>query len=84
MFNKLNSYDKIVSIEMFEAVGKDYWDIFFKKINELLKKGGKAAFQIITISDKYYHKYSQGCRFYTKIYFSWWHSSFQRNFVQPI
>lgn len=69
VFNKINSYDKIVSIEMFEAVGKEYWNIFFKKINELLKKGGKAAFQIITISDKYYHKYSKDVDFIQKYIF---------------
>tara|TARA_Y100000590_G_scaffold194337_1_gene220816 strand:- start:89 stop:1282 length:1194 start_codon:yes stop_codon:yes gene_type:complete len=46
-----NNYDNIVSIEMFEAVGKKYWPIYFKKIKENLKINGKAVFQIITINE---------------------------------
>ena len=44
-------YDNIVSIEMFEAVGKKYWPLYFKKISENLKDAGKAVFQIITINE---------------------------------
>ncbi len=47
-----NTYDKIVSIEMFEAVGKKNWSEYFKMINRCLKRGGSAALQIITINEK--------------------------------
>ena len=44
-------YNNIISIEMFEAVGKKYWPTYFKKIKENLLDNGKAVFQIITISE---------------------------------
>ncbi|MDA7705262.1 cyclopropane-fatty-acyl-phospholipid synthase family protein, partial [Rickettsiales bacterium] len=50
-------FDNIVSIEMFEAVGKDYWNDYFAKIKECLKKDGRAMVQTIVIDDKYYDKY---------------------------
>ena len=50
-------YDAIVSIEMFEAVGSQYWDTFFSKIKSLLKKDGKAAIQTITIGDHLFEYY---------------------------
>jgi cyclopropane-fatty-acyl-phospholipid synthase len=62
-YRKLNlssAYDKIVSIEMFEAVGKKYWDLYFKILNNALKKNGKACFQIITIDDKEYNIFPGG------------------------
>lgn len=50
-------FDNIVSIEMFEAVGKKYWDNYFIKIKECLKPSGKAIIQTIVIDDKFYKKY---------------------------
>ena len=50
-------YDAIVSIEMFEAVGSEYWDTFFSKIKSLLKEGGRAAIQTITIGDEFFESY---------------------------
>ncbi len=50
-------FDKIISIEMFEAVGEKYWPIYFDKIGQSLKKGGKAALQIITISENEFPNY---------------------------
>lgn len=50
-------YDRIVSIEMFEAVGERYWSTYFNKIGSLLKKGGKAVIQTITISDENFERY---------------------------
>ena len=64
-----NFYDKIVSIEMFEAVGKEYWDIYFKKLNNVLKHDGKACFQIITISDEEYSNYINQVDFIQKYIF---------------
>ena len=44
-------YDRVVSIEMFEAVGEKYWPVFFDKLRTCLKPGGRAGLQIITIED---------------------------------
>ena len=42
---------------MFEAVGREYWNTFFKKVNNLLAKNGKAVIQTITIDDKLFDAY---------------------------
>lgn len=44
-------YDKLVSIEMIEAVGHQYYDTFFKKCSDLLKPDGLMVLQAITMSD---------------------------------
>jgi cyclopropane-fatty-acyl-phospholipid synthase len=62
-------YDKIVSIEMFEAVGKKNWDTFFKVISSSLKKNGAAVLQIITINEKLYDNYSINKDFIQKYIF---------------
>lgn len=49
-------YDKLVSIEMVEAVGHQYLDRYFERIVELLKPQGAALVQAITIEDHRYHK----------------------------
>jgi|TARA_B110000259_G_scaffold95762_2_gene110818 cyclopropane-fatty-acyl-phospholipid synthase len=57
-YRNINStYNSIVSIEMFEAVGQEYWDTYFQKINSLLVKNGKAVIQTITIDDKLFDSY---------------------------
>lgn len=55
--DETGTYDKIASIEMFEAVGEKYWSGFFSKVNDCLRVGGKAGMQIITIADKSYADY---------------------------
>lgn len=45
------SFDRIVSIEMLEAVGKAYWPVFFDRLRARLKPGGVAVLQVITIDD---------------------------------
>ena len=50
-------FDNIVSIEMFEAVGKKYWNQYFAKIKQCLKKEGRAVIQTITMGDEFYQKY---------------------------
>lgn len=50
-------FDRVASIEMFEAVGERYWPAYFSKINEALKPGGRAALQIITIRDDLFESY---------------------------
>ena len=57
------TYDHVVSIEMFEAVGEQYWGKYFSKIHEVLKPGGKAALQIITIDDDLFENYRRDVDF---------------------
>jgi cyclopropane-fatty-acyl-phospholipid synthase len=49
-------YDKLVSIEMIEAVGHQYYDTFFAKCSDLLKPEGAMLLQAITIADQRYHQ----------------------------
>jgi cyclopropane-fatty-acyl-phospholipid synthase len=49
------SYDKIVSVEMIEAVGHQYYDTYFAAISRLLKPNGLAVIQAITIAEQQYH-----------------------------
>ena len=55
--NVTKRYNSIVSIEMFEAVGQEYWSTYFQKIYNLLSKNGKAVIQTITIDDKLFNTY---------------------------
>ena len=48
------SYDKLVSVEMIEAVGARYFDTFFARCARLLKPEGKMALQAITIADQHF------------------------------
>lgn len=48
------TYDRLVSIEMIEAVGHHYFETFFEKCAALLEADGMAAIQAITIQDRYY------------------------------
>lgn len=50
-------YDRIVSIEMFEAVGEKYWPTYFDKLRACLKSGGRAGLQVITIRDGAFENY---------------------------
>ncbi|MBI3367781.1 MAG: class I SAM-dependent methyltransferase, partial [Burkholderiales bacterium] len=50
-------FDAIVSIEMFEAVGREYWDSYFKALRDRLKPGGRACVQSITIRDDLFERY---------------------------
>lgn len=47
-------WDKLVSVEMIEAVGADYYDEFFATLGARLESGGAAAIQAITIADRHY------------------------------
>jgi cyclopropane-fatty-acyl-phospholipid synthase len=57
------AFDKVASIEMFEAVGEKYWTAYFSKIAEVLKPGGRAALQIITIREELFEKYRRRADF---------------------
>jgi cyclopropane-fatty-acyl-phospholipid synthase len=50
-------FDAIASIEMFEAVGRKYWPGFFQRVHGLLKPGGRACIQSITIRDDLFDRY---------------------------
>src|SRR5476649_1624238 len=62
-------YDKLVSIEMIEAVGKRYLKTFFKRCNALLKPNGRMAIQAITIADQRYASYSRNVDFIQRYVF---------------
>jgi cyclopropane-fatty-acyl-phospholipid synthase len=53
-------YDRIISIEMFEAVGERFWPVYFQKLKELLAINGKAVVQTITINEKDFPTYRRG------------------------
>ena len=50
-------FDSIVSIEMIEAVGEQYWPRYFKTIKDCLADHGKAAIQAIVVEDSYFPIY---------------------------
>jgi cyclopropane-fatty-acyl-phospholipid synthase len=52
-------YDKIFSIEMFEAVGEKYWSSYFDVLRKNLKTDGSIGLQTITIEDKFFQKYKK-------------------------
>ncbi len=62
-------FDRIASIEMFEAVGEAYWPTFFSKIKSLLAPGGFAGLQIITIADDLFEGYRRRPDFIQKYIF---------------
>ncbi len=56
-------YDAVVSIEMFEAVGREYWPGFFATVRRCLKPGGRACIQTITIRDDLFERYVRSTDF---------------------
>tara|TARA_B100000945_G_scaffold291394_1_gene265875 strand:+ start:254 stop:1435 length:1182 start_codon:yes stop_codon:yes gene_type:complete len=69
-FRKMEgAYDKIVSVEMIEAIGFDLFNPYFAKIESLMKPGGRAAIQAITYPDENYDIYRKGCDFIQKFIF---------------
>ena len=67
--NISGKFDKIISIEMFEAVGSEYWSTFFKKVENVLKPKGSISLQLITIDDKIYDVYKINPDFIQKYIF---------------
>lgn len=59
-------YDGVASIEMFEAVGEQYWPIYFDTVRNRLKPGKNATLQIITVSDRRWKVYKRGPDFIQK------------------
>lgn len=62
-------YDRIASIEMFEAVGEDYWPAYFSQLRDRLKPGGAAGLQVITIQDGLFQTYRRELDFIRRYVF---------------
>ena len=56
-------FDAIASIEMFEAVGREYWGSFFQTVHQQLRPGGRACIQTITIRDDLFERYAKSTDF---------------------
>jgi cyclopropane-fatty-acyl-phospholipid synthase len=67
--NLSGTFDKIISIEMIEAVGHEYVELFFKKVSKLLKKDGLFALQGITFNDHKFDEYKNSVDFIKKYIF---------------
>ncbi len=62
-----DTFDSVVSIEMFEAVGERYWQAFFDTLRRVLRTGGCAALQVITIAEERFEAYRRRPDF-TQVY----------------
>lgn len=56
-------YDRIVSIEMLEAVGEAFWPVYFAKLRACLERGGVAVLQVITIAEDRFEDYRRNTDF---------------------
>ena len=63
------SYDAIASIEMFEAVGEEYWKTYFRQLRDRLVAGGRAGLQVITIDEKIFPNYRRELDFIRRYIF---------------
>ncbi len=63
------TFDRVASIEMFEAVGERYWPAYFHKVRQVLAPGGRAGLQIITIRDELFDDYRSRADFIQKYVF---------------
>ncbi|MDC0147756.1 cyclopropane-fatty-acyl-phospholipid synthase family protein [Alphaproteobacteria bacterium] len=62
-------YDRIVSVEMFEAVGESYWPSYFSQLKNCLKPGGMIGLQIITIANERFESYRKRADFIQRYIF---------------
>jgi cyclopropane-fatty-acyl-phospholipid synthase len=62
-------YDKLVSLEMIEAIGADQYDTYFAKCSGLLKSGGRMLIQAITIEDDRFDEYRKNVDFIQRYIF---------------
>ena len=63
------TYDKVISVEMIEAIGYELFNSYFEKIEGVMKPNGIAVIQAITYPDKNYDIYRKGCDFIQKFIF---------------
>ena len=68
-------FDRVASIEMFEAVGEEYWPTYFGKVRDVLAPGGRAGLQIITIRDELFADYRKRADFIQKYVFPGRHAA---------
>ena len=57
------TFDRVVSIEMLEAVGREYWPTYFASVRDRLRPGGIAVLQVITMAEDRYAAYERGADF---------------------
>lgn len=62
-------FDRVASIEMFEAVGREYWPAYFGKLHDVLKPAGRAGLQMITIQGDLFDGYAARADFIQKYIF---------------
>jgi cyclopropane-fatty-acyl-phospholipid synthase len=67
--DETGTYDRIASIEMFEAVGEAYWPTYFRQLRDRLKAGGLAGLQVITIRDENFANYRREIDFIRRYIF---------------
>jgi cyclopropane-fatty-acyl-phospholipid synthase len=67
--DEAGAYDRIASIEMFEAVGEEYWSTYFRQVRERLKPGGLAGIQVITIEESLFGRYRRELDFIRRYVF---------------
>lgn len=63
------AFDKIVSIEMLEAVGREHWPVFFAACDERLRPGGLVGIQTISMPDHRFEAYARHCDWIQKYIF---------------
>jgi cyclopropane-fatty-acyl-phospholipid synthase len=63
------SFDRVVSIEMLEAVGRENWPVYFDVLQRRLRPGGRAVLQVITIAEDRYESYRRGADFIQRYIF---------------
>jgi cyclopropane-fatty-acyl-phospholipid synthase len=63
------TFDRIVSVEMLEAVGEEYWPAYFTTLRARLRAGGKAVLQVITIHEDRFERYRKGTDFIQRYIF---------------
>lgn len=63
------TYDRIASIEMLEAVGEEYWPVYFDTLRARLKRDGIAVLQIITIGESHFESYRRNPDFIQRYIF---------------
>jgi cyclopropane-fatty-acyl-phospholipid synthase len=55
------TFDKVVSIEMFEALGREHWPVYFARLDEVLAPDGLVALQAISVPDHRFEAYARHC-----------------------
>ena len=62
-------FERIASIEMFEAVGEPFWPLFFRRLRDRLTPDGQAGLQLITIDDRHFDAYRRSVDFIQRYIF---------------